>query len=68
MTPRELHFNKKPVRAWTKWIKKPAVQGKDKNHGEIIELAAERIRKRGAARKKTHDERHQELFRRFEVG
>ena len=59
MTPYELHFNKKPVRPWTKWIKKPAVQGKDKNHEEIIELAAGRIRKQGAARKKAHDERRQ---------
>ena len=68
MMRHELYFNKKPVRSWTKWIKKPAAQGEDKNHEEKIELAAERIRKRGASRKKTHDEIHQELFRKFEVG
>ena len=68
MTSHELHFNKKPVRPWTKWIKKPVVQGEDKNHEEKIELAAERIRKRGAARKKTHDEKHHEPFRKFKVG
>ena len=47
---------------------KPLSIEESKSHAEKIELAAERMKKRGASRKKIHDERHQELFRKFEVG